>query len=163
MSEQEVLNLLLKQTREQSLNYFHKIPTENLHGRLHLEGKALNSPFWILAHLAVSSNFLLLHATGGDRLKLPWARQFGLGSTVPAPEDCPPLQEVLDALAEIQTRALAHIAAMSSEELSLPTTTGTAFGGVDTRRHIIGHCIRHEASHAGHLAWLAKAWGAALI
>lgn len=150
---------MLQKTREQTLGYLQKLEKDNPHQSFHLAGCPINSILWIAAHLAVSANFLLLHSTGAERLKLTWSRAYGLGGQGLPIEEAPTMKDIFDALHEIQSRAEIHIAALSDSDLSKPTTTGVNFGGEDSLRGIIAHHIRHENSHSGQLGLICKALG----
>jgi uncharacterized damage-inducible protein DinB len=159
MTEAQTWIYMLQKTREQTLGYLTKLSEENLHQPFQLEGCRINSIFWISAHLAVSANFLLLHTTGAERVKLPWARAYGLGGNGLPENEAPPIAEVLEALNEIQKRAESFIGPMTDTDFAKPTVTGTNFGGEDSLRSIISHHIRHENAHAGQLGLICKALG----
>ncbi len=159
MTEAQIWIYMLKKTREQTLSLLNKLSDCDLDADYLIDGKKVNTIRWIAAHLAVSANFLLLHTTGGDRLKLPWARAYGLGGQGLPKEEAPNLNEILAALSEIQDRAETHLQSLTEAEFDAPTTTGTNFGGEDSVRAIVAHHIRHENSHAGQLGLICKALG----
>lgn len=162
-SEGIILADVMDKTRQLSLFYFSQLKGKDLYKTFQSEEVELNSAFWIFAHLTVTENFLLLRSTGGELIKFSWAKQFGIGSTVPTREECPPLQEVLETSREVHERAINHLRTLSDEALKKPTTTGVTFGGEDSIRSIIMHAIRHEGAHAGHLGWLCKLHGVKTI
>ena len=144
-------------TRKLSLSYFDRLKDKDLHNSFECGGIKLNSAFWVMAHLAVTENFLLLHATGGEMIRFSWAKLFGLGSTVPDKKDCPPIEEVLEKLNAIHERSMEHIRKLRDSDLDKPNPTFIKFKDApDTLRMIIQHAIRHEGTHAGHLGWLCK-------
>lgn len=147
-------------SRQLSLYYFHKLKDTDLHKTFECEGKKLNSAFWVMAHLAVTENYLLLYATGGEMIRFSWARLFGLGSTIPIKEDCPPLEEILEKLESVHQKALQYIRSLSDDDLDKPNPTPIKFKNApDTLRMVIQHAIRHEGTHTGHLSWLCKLHG----
>jgi len=146
----------MDKTRQLTGYYMNFLNQTDLHQVFEIEGKRLNSAFWIMAHLAVTENFLLLRSTGGNHVKIPWARQFGLGSVPPAREECPPFEEVNHLLQEVHQKSLDHIAGLDTGILDQENTTGFSFDGEKSIRATIVHAIRHEGSHAGHLGWLCK-------
>ena len=148
----ETLNL----TRDLTRYYLSKLKGQDIHKVFEVEGKQLNSILWLIAHITVSQNWLLLVCTGGNRVKIPWARQFGMGSEIPKAEDCPPFEEVLSYFKQVHEESMNFISTLSDEQLGEPTTNGINFGGEDSKRAIIKHAIRHEGVHAGHLSWLCK-------
>lgn len=155
-TETQTLVETLELGRDLTRFYLSKLKGQDVYKVFEVEGKKLNSILWLIAHITVSENWLLLVCTGGEHVKIPWARQFGLGSEVPKPEDCPPFEEVLDYFKKVHEKSIAYISTLSDEELGQPTTNGIDFGGEDSIRAIIKHCIRHEGVHAGHLSWLCK-------
>lgn len=162
-TETQTLVETLEITRKLTQFYYNKLKDQDVHKTYSCEGVALNSILWIMAHITVSENWLLLVCTGGERVKIPWARQFGLGSTIPEKEAYPPVEEILTAFNKVHEAAMQHVASLSDEQLAQPTTNGVTFGGEDSVRAIIKHAIRHEASHAGQLGWLCKINGVTTI
>ena len=122
-------------------------------------GQPLNSAFWVIAHLTVTENWLVLYSTHGETERIPWGKLFGMGTSPPSKEDSPTFEEVLQKFKEVHPKCLDHIRSLSEEDLDKPTKTGATFGGEDTCRSIIKHAIRHEGYHAGHLGWLCKLHG----
>lgn len=155
-NECEVLAHVIDKTRQLSLLYLGKLKDCDPYRTYTAEGVTLNSILWEKAHLAVTENWLLLRSTGGPAVKIPWARQFGLGSSIPTKEECPPLDEVDALFNEVHTSAVAHISGLPLELLDQINTTGFEFAGEKTIRSVIVHAIRHEGTHAGHLGWLCK-------
>ena len=158
-TEAAILSNVMDKTRQLTGLYLNLLQNTDLHRVFELDGKSLNSPFWIMAHLSVTENFLLLRSTGGEMVKIPWARQFGLGSVPPAKEDCPPMDEIASVFKEIHQKSIKHIAALKDNFLDAENTTGFEFLGEKTVRSVIIHAIRHEGTHAGHLGWLCKLQG----
>jgi len=147
-------------TRKLTQSYFKRLKDVDLHKTFECEGKTMNSAFWIMAHLAVTENYLLLHATGGELIRFSWAKLFGLGSAVPEIKDCPAIEEVIEKLNAVHERSMEHIRKLSDEDLDKPNPTFIKFKDApDTLRMIIQHAIRHEGTHAGHLSWLCKLHG----
>lgn len=155
-TETQTLIETLNSTRDLTRYYLSNLKGQDVHKVFEVEGKKLNSILWLVAHMAVSENWLLLVCTRGEHVKIPWARQFGLGSEIPKPEDCPSFEEVLEYFKKVHDTAIAHISTFTDADLASPTTNGIDFGGEDSKRAIIRHCIRHEGVHAGHLSWLCK-------
>lgn len=149
----------LNYTRHITLMYFDKLKTTNLHQQFTVNHIELNSPYWIIAHLTVTENYLCLRSTGGEIVKFSWAKLFGLGSIPPKPEDCPPFGEIFTTFNEVHQKSVAHLKTLTDDQLELPTTSGIKFGGVDSYRRVISHAIAHEGTHAGQLAWLCKLHG----
>jgi hypothetical protein len=155
-TETQTLVETLEMSRGLTKFYLNKLEGQDLYKVFEIEGKKLNSILWLIAHLTVSENWLLLVCTGGDRVKIPWARQFGLGSEIPSKEEYPPVDEILKMFDTVHEASMNYIKTLSDEDLGEPTTNGMTLGGEDSVRSIIKHGIRHECTHAGHLGWLCK-------
>ncbi|MBL7955241.1 MAG: DinB family protein [Flavobacteriales bacterium] len=166
-TEGAVLAYTVEKTREYTQYYLRKlvegIPDQAaFHRRFVREGHELNSAYWLIAHIAVTQNGLLLMSTGGPFEKFSWAKYFGRGGAGLPPDQCPPLNELLDTFERIHSKAVAHIAALPDEALDGPNVTGIAMIGT-TVRDVIIHGIRHEALHTGHLSWVCKLHGIATM
>jgi len=155
-TEAQVLAHVMDKTRQLTQSYFDLLATTDLHRVFMVEGKPLNNAFWLLAHLSITENFLMLRSTGGEVVKIPWARQFGLGSVPPSREECPTYDEVKEMFDSIHKKAITHVASLDDNFLDQPNTIGFEFMGEKTVRSNIVHAIRHEGTHAGHLGWLCK-------
>ncbi len=158
-TEAKTLADVLESTRQLSLFYWNKLSDKDIFQTFECNGVQLNNAYWIMAHLAVTENFLVLRSTGGEMQKFSWAKLFGLGCPIPEKELCPPINEMLETLHSVHQKSIQHILSLSDEDLSKPTATGAKFGGEDSYRAIITHAIRHEGTHAGHLGWLCKLHG----
>ena len=165
MSKTETQTLVetLELSRDLTRYYLSNLKEQDVYKVFEIEGKQLNSIIWLVAHITVSENWLLLVCTGGEHVKIPWARQFGLGSEVPKKEDCPPFEEILSYFKQVHKKSIAYISQLTDDDLNQPTTNGIDFGGEDSVRAIIKHAIRHECAHAGHLGWLCKLFGVKTI
>jgi hypothetical protein len=158
-TEATVLAHVMNKTRDLTQLYLGILSDVDLHKSFEVDGKKFNNVFWIMAHLPVIENYLLLRSIGGEPLKIPWARQFGLGSVLSEKEDSPPVSEVKEVMEEVHSRAIKHIEGLSDSFLNEPGTTSFEFFGEKSVRSIIVHAIRHEGTHAGHLGWLCKLHG----
>ncbi len=158
-TEVKTLAHVLDSTRQLSLFYWNKLSDKDIFQTFDYSGAQLNNAYWIMAHLAVTENFLVLRSTGGEMIKFSWAKLFGLGATIPSKEECPPLNEMLETLHLVHKKSMEHLLGLTDDDLSKPTITGAKFGGEDSYRAIITHAIRHEGAHAGHLGWLCKLHG----
>lgn len=155
-TESQVLVEMLEMSRQLTHYYLKKLEGQDIYKVFKVEGKELNSILWLIAHITVSENWLLLVCTGGEKVNIPWARQFGLGSTVPAKEDYPPAEEIMAMFNKVHEASIAYVSSLTEEDLAKPTTNGVTLGGEDSVRSIIKHAVRHEGTHAGHLGWLCK-------
>ncbi len=157
-TEAEVLAYTMSKTREYTLFYFNKLKDQDLHRRFVCAGKELNSAYWLMAHIAVTQNGLLLMSTGGPFEKFTWAKHFGRGGAGLPPDQCPPFAEVYETFERIHAKAIAYVASLPDVALEGPNLTGISLIGTSVRDVVI-HAIRHEGLHTGHLSWLCKLHG----
>lgn len=156
-NECQTLSSIIDDTRKLTLSLLSQLEDSNgFYNDFKLDGKHLNSAFWIMAHLSVTQNFLLLRSTGGETVKIPYARQFGMGAVPPSREECPPLEEVRGIFNLVHEKSVKHIQNLDPSQLNQINTTGFVFLGEDSIRSVIVHAIRHENMHSGHLSWLCK-------
>lgn len=158
MTTAAVLAHTMDKTREYTMFHLNKLLDQDLQHRFVCEGKPLNSAYWLIAHITVTQNGLLLMATGGPFEKFSWAKHFGRGGAGLPPAECPPFPEVLDTFQRIHQKALEHVTTLSDEALAGPNVTGITVIG-PTVQDVIIHAIRHEGLHTGHLSWLCKLYG----
>lgn len=156
-NECQTLSSIIDDTRKLTLSFLSQLEDSNgFYNDFKLDDKHLNSAFWIMAHLSVTQNFLLLRSTGGETVKIPYARQFGMGAVPPSREECPPLEEVRGIFNLVHEKSVKHIQNLDPSQLNQINTTGFVFLGEDSIRSVIVHAIRHENMHSGHLSWLCK-------
>jgi len=158
-TETQTLVETLELSRDLTNYYFKKLEEQDLYKVFEVEGKKLNSVLWLMAHITVSENWLLLVCTGGEKVSIPWASQFGLGSLVPEKEDYPSIEEIKKMFDHVHQKSINYVRKLTDNDLEKPTINGIDFGGEDSVRAIIKHAIRHECSHAGQLGWLCKLYG----
>ena len=158
--ETEVLAEMLDMSRKLTQYYIDKLNGADLHKVFKTEsGEKFNSAYWIIAHLAVTENWLILYSTHGEAERISWGKMFALGAPQPQAEFLPAIDEVMNIFHRVHEKAVSHIMSLSDEMLDSPTKTATTFGGEDSCRKTIMHAVRHEANHAGHLGWLCKMYG----
>ncbi len=156
-NECQTLSSIIDDTRKLTLSFLSQLEDSNgFYNDFKLDDKHLNSAFWIMAHLSVTQNFLLLRSTGGETVKIPYARQFGMGAVPPSREECPSLEEVRSIFNLVHEKSVKHIQNLDPSQLNQINTTGFVFLGEDSIRSVIVHAIRHENMHSGHLSWLCK-------
>jgi hypothetical protein len=159
MQQAHLLADLMDHAHAFTLHHVERLKGQDLHHRFEVNGKPLNSAFWIVAHLAVSQNWLILRGTGGNFQKFPWAKQYTLGAAHPSATDAPPWDEVLATYQRIHQLSLDHVRALPDEVLTQAHHAMMDLGGVNTIRQVILHHVRHESSHNGQLGWLCKCYG----
>ena len=158
MTEANILANVFEQTRQLSRFYISRLKEIDPTATIQVNQIPLNSVYWIVAHLAWAEYFLLVTGTSGAQLKPEWAwlLQYGFGSDGNIAPNSPDFKTALDTLNQIHTHTMAHLNTLSPESLDEENTLGFNFGGLNTKRSIIQHAIRHEGTHAGHLGWLCK-------
>ncbi|MDZ4847200.1 MAG: DinB family protein [Chitinophagales bacterium] len=144
--------------------YISKLKDVDMKKEFIVEGKSLNSAYWLVAHLIWAENFLLLQALGGKSTDIPWLEKFKIGSKLSElNKDVPEVKQLLEAWKEIHPAAMQHVRSLSDETLAKDNPMGFGFGGDNSHRMMIQHAIRHEAMHTGHLSWLCKLYGVGTI
>lgn len=163
MTEAHFLADMMRHAHFMTQSHLRKLESVDLHKRFQVDGKDLNSGYWMFAHMAVSQNWLILRGTNGPFQKFSWAKLFNLGTAPPPQEQCPPFDEVKTKLEEIQQLSLSHVESLSAEALSSPHNAMMQLPIENTMRSIIKHHIRHESMHNGQLSWLCKLHGLKMI
>ncbi len=157
-TEAQVLAHMMDRTRQYTMQYFNVLKDQDLDRVFTCDDKALNTAYWLIAHLATSENGLLLRCTGGPSERFSWAKHYTLGAAGLPAEERPPFDEVLAMFHAVHGKVIAHLPTLSVEALDGPNISGLAAIGTTTR-DVITHAIRHEGSHIGHLGWLCKLYG----
>jgi hypothetical protein len=159
MTEAQFLAGMMRHAHTMTQSHLRKLENADLHKRFIVEGKELNSAYWLFAHMTVSQNWLILRGTNGPFQKFSWAKLFNLGTTPPPIEQCPPFEEVKTKLEEIQQLSLQHVETLDEAALSSPHHAMMRLPGENNMRDAIKHHIRHESMHNGQLSWLCKLHG----
>jgi len=154
---------LMDHAHAYTLHHVERLKGQDLHRRFEVEGKPLNSAFWIVAHLAVSQNWLILRGTGGNFQKFPWAKQYTLGAVHPSAADAPAWEDVFDTYQRIHQLSVDHVRSLPVEALGQPHQAMMDLGAGNTVQQVIMHHVRHESSHNGQLSWLCKCYGLPMI
>lgn len=163
MNESEYLAGLLNNTRVLAYFYIDKLSNVNWYQQFEVNGNKINSVAWNLAHMAWAQNFLVLVATGNNSVNIKWMDLFKIGSE-PAPiELYPNKNDILLAFENIHTLALHQVRSLTPEQLDSPNHINLKFKNGSSQRLAIHHHLRHEGSHIGHLALLAKMHGISTV
>jgi hypothetical protein len=156
-SELETLHRLTSETRNLARFYLKKLEGADVRKRFEIEGKKLNSIYWLVAHMAWAQNNLVLRSSGGPNPGIKWLKHFALGKPAEEGEaNGPSWEEVLEGFKKVHELALSHLGSMDPATLDQPNKLDWEIMGEKTVRATIMHHIRHENSHIGHLGWLAK-------
>ena len=139
--------------------YFSLLKNTDPYQQIEINGNKLNSPAWLAAHLVWAQNFLIVKATGGQGSNIAWLDHYKLGGPGTLHTDKPDMKELLTLLKQGYDTAQAHLLTITDEQMAQTNAFGMGFGGINTNRMMVQHCIRHEAMHTGHLSWLCKIHG----
>lgn len=128
-----------------------EIPEEQMR---HQPAPGVNSPAWLLGHLALVADMMAASLGGEAKAPKAWNGMFGMGSD-PAKlgDDCPTKSELLAALRDGHERLTAASAAAAPETLAKPNPIGLLSKPLPTLGDLVAHVMStHEAMHAGHLS-----------
>lgn len=156
-TEAEFLATMMDSARQYTLRYFDGLKDQDLHREFTVDGRTLNTAYWLIAHLTVSENGLLLISTGGEVIKYSWAKYYTRGGQGLPAHERPPFTEVWEAFNTVHTKAIAHLQTLDEAELDRPNPTRLPVG--PQVRHVVRQAIRHESYHTGQLGWLCKLYG----
>lgn len=159
MSASIALAETLDIARELTIRQFEKLKSMNLDltQQLDINGKKLNSPLWIYAHLAWTENFLILKQCGNKAMDIKWLDElFAIQKPGEYQSHWPSLEEIEEASKTVHAASLDLIKSLSDDELVEENVGGLKIMGQSSKRFIIQHAIRHEGMHCGHLSWLVK-------
>jgi hypothetical protein len=123
-----------------------------------IEGKELNSLYWLVGHLAWAEDLLILKGTHGIASANPWLQRFQFGEAQHIDEALS-FQELKLGAQEIHLAAMAHLQTLTDADLDKPNAQNFGFGQEPTNQLILMHFIRHLGTHIGHLSWLCKLHG----
>lgn len=143
-------------TRGLTRYYMSRLKGHDMKKIFEVEGRPLNSAYWLVAHLVWAENMLLLRSLYGPTFDKPWLQRFGFGSDATDQKGWPDFSEIIAGLKEVHIIAMDHLRSLPDEKLDAPNLTQLGLGQEPTYRTAIQHAIRHEGTHAGHLGWLTK-------
>jgi uncharacterized damage-inducible protein DinB len=158
-TEAQILAEAFEFARGLSKFYLSKLDGLDLDKRPEIGGVKFNSAYWIAAHLVWTEHFLLIEGMGAPSMHIPWIDQFSIGSNPDEIMEKPKYSEILEKLDEVHEMAMEKVLSMTDEELDEPNSINANFGGVNNKRNVIKHAIRHEPMHIGQLSWILKANG----
>lgn len=150
--------------RALSKSFISKIDEKDIHESIVINGKEMNSPYWIVAHLAWAEAFLILATLGAEESpeeeeKYDWLNEYGFGTKPAEVKTKPPLSEVIEAMDYIHERAMKHLRSLDDAFLDEKNKFNMTFGGKKDNRIAVHHAIRHEPMHIGQLTWFMKSKG----
>lgn len=130
------------------------------HTRFEVNGRKLNSVYWMIGHMAWAENNLILRSTGGPNPEVPWLKHFALGKSADEAENCGvPYAEIYAGFKKVHQTSMDQLAAMNPADLDSENKLSWEILGGKTMRNTIMHHIRHESNHIGQLFWLVNIHG----
>ncbi|MEM8865414.1 MAG: DinB family protein [Planctomycetota bacterium] len=114
----------------------------------------VNTPAWILGHLAICTDSALRLLGNEKRLPEPWHKAYGMGSD-PAADDAPKptKDELLSALRKGHQLVAEAVAEADSASLDGPNPLKVLASTLPTKSDLLAHLLStHEAMHLGHLS-----------
>jgi uncharacterized damage-inducible protein DinB len=122
----------------------------------HQPTAGVNTPAWILGHLAICTDFALQLLGQPKRLPASWHEEFGQGSTPqPQKHPYPSREELLEGLRAGHAAVVAAIEKVDAETLAKPNPLNVPFlkENLPTCGDLLAHLMStHEAAHLGHLS-----------
>ena len=122
----------------------------------HQPNAGVNTPAWILGHLAICTDFALMFLGQPMRLPKSWHEEFGPQSS-PQPKNppYPSREELLTALRTGHAAVVAALPSADAKTLAEPNPLDLPFlkKTLPTKRDLLAHLLStHEAAHLGHLS-----------
>jgi uncharacterized damage-inducible protein DinB len=122
----------------------------------HQPAPGVNTPAWILGHLAICTDFALVFLGQPMRLPKSWHEEFGpQSSPLPKNPPYPSREELLTALRTGHAAVVAALPSADAKTLAEPNPLELAFlkKTLPTKRDLLAHLLStHEAAHLGHLS-----------
>lgn len=135
-----------------------------LQTRFEVNGRKLNSAYWMVAHMAWAENNLIIRSTGGPNPEVPWLKFFALGKSADEGEACGvPYEEIYAGFKKVHQIAMEQLATLDPAQLDAENKLNWEILGGKTMRNTIMHHIRHENNHIGQLLWLVNLHGVKTI
>jgi uncharacterized damage-inducible protein DinB len=166
-SELETLRNMVDVTRQLAHSALKKLegkPQAELQTRFEVNGKKLNSVYWLVPHMAWAQSNLILRSTGGSNPELSWMKLFALGKPAEEGENCGiPYEELYAGFKKVHQLSMDHLAQLDPALLGSENKINWEILGAKTMRNTIMHHIRHENNHIGQLFWLVNLHGVKTI
>lgn len=158
-TESQILADMMDQTRYLTKIYLKPLKELDWNREALLDGQRINTVHWIMGHLCWAEPFLILQGTGATYIEPEWMKHFRLGSDATDSANAISKEEILNQFYQNHKHCMNYLREFPVSKLDHPNAFHISFGQEPTNRLIIQHCIRHEATHAGHLGWWCKIHG----
>lgn len=150
---------MLDNTR-QLLKYFIKnLDAEKLTKVYTVDGKELNSAYWVIAHTIWAEEYLTIRTLNGPTTlpELSWLQHYGINSDGSILGEPMSMKELWSTMESVHERSQTFVRSLTDEFLDLTPKHETPLW--KTNRDVLMHAIRHEGMHMGHISWLCKLHG----
>jgi uncharacterized damage-inducible protein DinB len=161
-TEAQVLAGAYEAARSLSDFYISKFENLDINKQLESDGVKFNSAHWILAHLVWTEHFLLVQGIGNKSMDIPWLEEYMIGTNPDDAKTKMTFSELMGHRKKVHEEAIKILNELSDEEIEKPNYIDAKFGGVNNKRNLITHTIRHEPMHIGQLSWILKFNGVAM-
>ncbi|MBC7862564.1 MAG: DinB family protein [Bacteroidia bacterium] len=152
----DILVETIEEVRNLTLFYLSKLDGTDYFREFEVNGQALNSAAWTIAHLTWAEDFLVYRAITGKGTGVKWLDHFRIGSERPQRAEYPSLNEIINGFGEVHLKSMDVLMGMIDEDLEKTNSINLKFQKGDNIKVCLMHHIRHESSHGGHLSWLCK-------
>jgi uncharacterized damage-inducible protein DinB len=156
MTQSETLANTFQSVRGLTKFYFSQFPDDKLHDVPEINGVKFNTAYWLAAHLVWTEHFLILQGVADKNLDISWLDEFKISSTPDRKDSWPSYKEIMETMDKVHEEAMKAIKVLTDEQLEEENYLGYTFGGVNSKKAMIVHSIRHEPMHVGQLSWLLK-------
>ena len=158
-TEAQILADAYQAMRNLSKMYISAFEEIDINKNYELNGTKVNNVHWILAHLVWTEHFLIIKGIGNQTMEIPWLEEYAIGTNPENAKTKMSFAELVKYMEDVHNKAMEIINGVSDEEIETPNYIEAKFGGVNNKRNVIKHAIRHEPMHIGQLSWILKVNG----
>lgn len=155
-TEAQILADAYESVRNLSMMYISPFENLDINKEYELNDTKVNNVHWIMAHLVWTEHFLIIEGIGNEKMEIPWLEEYGFGTNPEEAKTKMTYSELMKFMEDVHTKAMEIINSISDEEIEKPNFIEAKFGGVNNKRNVIKHAIRHEPMHIGQLSWILK-------
>ena|SRR5258707_1369043 len=158
-TEAQILGDAYESMKNLSKMYISQFENLDLYMQYELSGTKVNNAHWIMAHLVWTEHFLIIEGIGDQKMEIPWLEEYAYGTNPEEAKTKMTFAELMKYMTDVHRKAMEIINAVSDDEIEKPNYIEAKFGGVNNKRNVIKHAIRHEPMHIGQLSWILKVNG----
>ncbi|MCP4123049.1 MAG: DinB family protein [Bacteroidetes bacterium] len=150
----EILCDILDNQRRLTKWYLKRIPENQFTTRVEANGRFLNSPAWVIAHL-IWTDYTVGLLPLGFKGEIPsFTKKTGFGSTGDLPENLPPREELISLLNSTHQLKLDFLQKL--DDATLDGDFSITSLGFRNNYYALLHLARHEGVHCGNIAAICK-------